>query len=198
MPWLPSLMEGVLRKALEKENEEAGQVTSIVCYEPGSRFSMHSHPEGEEILVLDGEFEDEHGRYPTGSYLRNAPGSSHSPFSDKGCRLLVKLNQFQGGDHIRSVTHTKTETWRQGQGALQVMPLHEFKGHSTALVRWPPGCTFQPHKHWGGEEIFVLEGLFQDEHGDYPAGSWIRSPHLSSHNPFSTSGCTIWVKVGHL
>jgi anti-sigma factor ChrR (cupin superfamily) len=68
-----------------------------------------------------------------------------------------------------------------------------------ALVRWAPNTRFHRHRHWGGEEILVLEGLLHDEHGAYPAGSWIRNPHMSLHTPFTQSeGATIWVKVGHL
>ena len=79
-----------------------------------------------------------------------------------------------------------------------VLPLHEFGAEHVALVRWAPGTRFQAHTHWGGEEILVLEGVFSDEHGDYPAGSWIRSPHGSRHQPGSEPGCLIYVKVGHL
>ena len=68
----------------------------------------------------------------------------------------------------------------------------------TALVRWQPGALLQAHKHWGGEEIYVLDGIFEDEHGRYPAGTWLRNPHMSQHAPFSREGCTIYVKVGHL
>jgi len=156
------------------------------------------HPKGEEVFVLSGEFADEHGRYPAGTYFRNPPGSAHSPFSEKGCTLLVRLNQFADGDMEHKVVHTANAPWRQGQGALLVMPLHEFGEQSAALVKWPPGCTFQRHQHWGGEEFFVLEGVFQDEHGVYPAGTWVRSPHRSVHNPYTIDGCTIMVKVGHL
>ncbi|MEM1391261.1 MAG: cupin domain-containing protein, partial [Pseudomonadota bacterium] len=67
-----------------------------------------------------------------------------------------------------------------------------------ALVKWEPGTVFNPHRHWGGEEIFVIEGTFQDEFGDYPKGTWIRNPHLSQHKPFSEEGCLILVKTGHL
>ena len=49
-----------------------------------------------------------------------------------------------------------------------------------------------------GEEIFVLSGEFCDEHGRYPAGTWIRSPHLSQHHPFVDKETIIWVKTGHL
>jgi anti-sigma factor ChrR (cupin superfamily) len=69
---------------------------------------------------------------------------------------------------------------------------------ATSLVRWAPGTRFQPHSHPGGEEILVLDGVFQDEHGDYPAGSWLRNPPGSIHRPWSDPGCTIWVKTGHL
>ncbi|MEM8617794.1 MAG: cupin domain-containing protein, partial [Pseudomonadota bacterium] len=44
----------------------------------------------------------------------------------------------------------------------------------------------------------VLEGTFEDEHGTYPAGTWIRSPHMSQHKPWSDEGCLIYVKTGHL
>ncbi|MEL6688355.1 MAG: cupin domain-containing protein, partial [Pseudomonadota bacterium] len=61
-----------------------------------------------------------------------------------------------------------------------------------------PDTYFQPHTHFGGEEILVLQGMFSDETGDYPAGSWLRSPHMSRHTPFSKEGCLIYVKTGHL
>jgi anti-sigma factor ChrR (cupin superfamily) len=44
----------------------------------------------------------------------------------------------------------------------------------------------------------VVEGVFSDEHGNYPKGSWLRSPHLSQHQPFSVGGCLILVTTGHL
>ena len=70
---------------------------------------------------------------------------------------------------------------------------------ATSLVRYAPNSSFSPHEHWGGEEIFVLEGTFYDEHDNYPAGSWLRSPHLSEHCPYTKdNGALIYVKVGHL
>jgi anti-sigma factor ChrR (cupin superfamily) len=78
------------------------------------------------------------------------------------------------------------------------MPLHSYGTENVALVKWAPGTEFQPHKHWGGEEIFVLDGVFGDEFGTYPQGSWLRSPSGSRHTPFSRAGCTIYVKTGHL
>lgn len=86
---------------------------------------------------------------------------------------------------------------RAGVG-LEVLALDPFGVTHTALVRWAPGTSFSRHRHFGGEEIFVLEGTFQDEFGDYPRGTWIRSPHMSTHEPYSRKGCLIFVKVGHL
>lgn len=69
---------------------------------------------------------------------------------------------------------------------------------NVALVRWAPATAFHRHTHFGGEEILVLEGTFEDEQGQYLAGTWLRNPHMSAHTPFSREGCTIYVKVGGL
>ena len=194
----PTNLPGVGRIPLEREKPESGVTTSVVRFEAGATFSEHIHPGGEEIFVLEGEFADEFGVYPAGTYIRNPPGSRHSPFSSIGCKLFVKLNQFQHGDSKKVIVNTTRKEWMPGYGDLMVMPLTEFGTESTALVKWPQGAAFVRHTHIGGEEIFVLEGTFIDEKGEYPTGSWIRNPHLSSHNPFVKEGCTILVKVGHL
>ncbi|MCW8884730.1 MAG: cupin domain-containing protein [Motiliproteus sp.] len=203
MEWQPSPAAGVNRKPLEREAAESGQVTSVVEYLPGSQFASHLHPMGEEIMVLDGVFEDENGRYPAGTYLRNPPGSQHAPASREGCRLLVKLNMFQSQDQAPVRIDTAQQGWLPGLvDGLSVMPLHQFAqdgfSEQVALVRWQPGTRFNPHSHFGGEEIFVLEGRFEDEFGAYPAGTWIRNPDNSRHQPFSEQGCLILVKTGHL
>ena len=196
--WQPSPMPGVWRKPLAREDAERGHATSVVRYDAGARFSRHEHPGGEEILVLDGVFSDEHGDFGAGTYFRNPPGSGHAPFSEVGCTLFVKLHQFAPGDNATVCIDTTTTAWLPGQGALQVMPLHEFEGEHVALVKWPAGERFVPHRHLGGEEIFVIRGEFIDEHGRYPPGTWLRSPHLSAHHPFVEVETVIWVKTGHL
>lgn len=197
--WVSSPVSGVERNMLDRLGAEDARATSIVRYAPGSSFTPHEHPLGEELLVLSGVFSDEHGDYPAGTYVRNPPGSKHAAYSDEGCEIFVKVRQFDVADTKRVVIDTKNEIFRQGLvSGLKVLPLHEFGTEHAALVRWAPGTRFQPHTHWGGEEILVLEGVFSDEHGDYPAGTWIRSPHMSVHNPYSEPGCLIYVKVGHL
>ena len=199
LPWMDSPLPGVARRMLERNGAEAARVTSIVRYQPGAGFDAHTHPQGEEILVLEGIFENEYGVYPAGTYLKNPPGSSHHSFSRSGCTLFVKLRYTQPDDMQRVVINTHAAQWLPGLvEGLQVLPLSEFGGEHTALVRWQSGTRFQPHRHYGGEEILVLEGVFQDEFGDYGPGMWLRSPHLSMHQPFSEPGCTILVKVGHL
>jgi len=59
-----------------------------------------------------------------------------------------------------------------------------------SIVRYPPGSKFESRTHEWGEEIFVVDGVFEDEHGRYPGGAWIRSPHMGMRKPFSQKGCT--------
>jgi anti-sigma factor ChrR (cupin superfamily) len=199
LPWVASPSPGVERRLLERLGAEVARATSVVRYAPGSRFARHGHGGGEEILVLEGTFADEQGSYPAGTYLHNPPGSAHAPFSESGCTLLVKLQQMHPEDQQRLVIDTHAATWHPGLvPGLAVLPLHAFGSEQVALVRWEPGTRFQAHSHPGGEEIYVIEGVFQDEHGSYPAGSWLRNPPGSVHRPWSDPGCTIWVKTGHL
>lgn len=196
-PWINSPMAGVRRKPLARSEDEV-HITSIVEYAPNSYFSEHPHPQGEEIFVLQGVFSDQGGDYPTGSYLRNPPNSRHQPFSELGCLLFVKLNQFDKNDSETVRVNTTITEWLPGIGNLQVMPLHDFEGQHTALVKWPAGEHFQPHKHFAGEEILVISGIFKDEFGNYPQHTWIRSPHMSQHDPFVEQETVILVKTGHL
>lgn len=197
--WVSSPMAGVERQMLDRIGGEVARATSLVRYAPDSYFSAHSHGGGEEYLVLDGVFSDEHGDYPAGTYVRNPIGSSHTPHSAHGCTIFVKLHQFNPRDTEQKVVRTRDQIFLPGLvEGLSVLPLHDFEYEHVALVRWQPGTQFGQHRHWGGEEILVLEGMFEDEHGRYPAGSWLRSPHGSEHTPFSTAGCLIFVKTGHL
>jgi anti-sigma factor ChrR (cupin superfamily) len=196
--WQASPMAGVWRKPLAREGVEHGHTTSVVHFEPGSYFSPHSHPMGEEIFVLEGTFSDEHGNYPAGSYLRHPPGSSHKPFSEEGCVIFVKLDQFDSQDTETVRLNTNSNGWLPGHGRLEIMPLHEHDCESVALERWPADTKHESHLHYGGEEIFVVSGTLMDEWGIYPAGTWIRSPHKSEHCPYVEDETVVWIKSGHL
>ena len=199
--WHKSPSSGVRRIYLERNNfSEYAKASSIVEYSPHSSFQSHTHEGGEEFFVLNGIFSDENGDYPAGSYVRNPHGSSHSPYSDTGCKILVKLRQFNKKDTMKVVIRKSDYKWLPGicQG-LTVMPLHNYQGEHSALVKWNPFTQFSQHSHWGGEEIYILSGTLYDEFGIYKAGTWIRSPHLSSHMPYtSDDGALIFVKTGHI
>lgn len=199
IPWSPSPMAGVERRQLDRNGGEVARATSIVRYAPGSCFERHNHGGGEELLVLEGTFSDEQGYYQAGCYMRNPADTSHEPFSVGGCIIFVKLHQIHPADQKHLVIDTEKQSWLPGLvRGLEVMPLHTFGTENVALVRWAPGTVFQAHSHPAGEEILVIDGIFQDEYGSYPAGSWLRNPPGSVHRPWSETGCTIWVKTGHL
>ena len=199
--WHTSPSSGVERLYLERDNMgEFAKASSIVKFQPGSEFEEHIHDNGEEIFVLDGIFSDQYGDYPKGTYLRNPHNSNHVPFSKDGCKIFVKLRQFKKGDNISIIKNTLNSEWLQGLvPGLKVMPLHEYQTEHAAMVKWDPNTRFNAHKHWGGEEIYVVDGVFYDQFGAYPKGTWIRSPHLSEHQPLTRDeGALIFVKTGHL
>ena len=202
MEWQSSPGAGVWRKRLELHGgAESGRVTSIVRYDPGSRFPPHEHPDGEEILVLEGIFADEHGTYPAGTYLLNPQGFRHAPRSDEGCELLVKLRQYPGSDRGHRVVDSNTAAWQHSEPpGREVLPLYDEAGHceSMRLVRLGPGTRIPEHEHPGGEEIYVIAGTLADAEGTYEQGTWLRLPDGSRHQPFSDEGCTLYVKTGHL
>ncbi len=66
---------------------------------------------------------------------------------------------------------------------------------ATSVVRYAPNSYFEPHTHDAGEEFLVLEGVFSDEMGDFPAGMYVRNPVGSRHKPHSEKGTTILVKL---
>jgi anti-sigma factor ChrR (cupin superfamily) len=197
-PWQSSPVSGVWRKPLAREDAERGHATSIVRYDAGASFPRHGHPLGEEILVLEGVFSDEHGHFGAGTYFRNPPGSSHAPFSTEGCVLLVKLHQFMPDDSAQVCIDTGRAPWLSGDGNRQIILLHEFSAERVALEKWPAGEGSQPCRHPGGAEIFVLSGELMDEHGAHPRGTWLRIPHMSEHRPYAEQETVIWTKSGHL
>jgi anti-sigma factor ChrR (cupin superfamily) len=186
---------------LDRLGEEVARETSFVRYAAGARFGADIHSGGEEFLVLAGSLHDDAGDYPADIYVRNPVGTARARWAGPdGAVLFVKLHQFAATDAQRVLIDTRAARWRQGMvPGLTVLPLHEHGSEHVALVRWAPSTRFMPHQHWGGEEILVLDGVFEDEHGSYPKGTWLRSPHLSAHNPFTgTHGALIYVKTGHL
>jgi anti-sigma factor ChrR (cupin superfamily) len=197
--WAASPQAGVERRMLDRIGGEVARATSLVRYLPGSHFPTHEHGGGEEVFVLAGEFADEHGVYPTGSYLRNPPGTRHAPRSGPGCLLFVKLRQFQPGDAQTVRIDTASAPWQPGPApGIAVLPLHSHAAERVVLERWSPGSDPGRREYPGGAEILVIEGELGDQQGQYGPLTWLRLPPGASHCPESTDGCLLYCKVGHL
>ena len=198
MEWAPSPSRSVWRKRVHLVGPpESGQVTSVVRYEPDSRFPPHDHPEGEEILVLEGVFSDEHGDWPAGTFLLNPEGFRHTPFSKPGCVLFVKLRQFPGRDRRHVVVDTHKLAWEPSAiPGVALRPLYTQAGFSDVicLERWEPKADLGIVSYEQGAELFLLEGEFADEAGTYSTGCWLRFPVGSVHHPRSVAGCTLYIK----
>lgn len=99
----------------------------------------------------------------------------------------------------RAAVHAARIRWKPspvpGVERRMLDRLGEEVARATTIVRFAPESHFPAHVHKGGEEFLVLDGVFQDECGDFPAGSYIRNPPESRHTPASAPGCTIFVKL---
>ncbi len=200
MPWQASPMPGVDRRMLDRLGDEVARATSIVRYAPGSHFSPHVHTGGEEFLVLDGVFQDEHGDFPPGAYVRNPPQSSHTPGSAPGCTIFVKLWQFDLADRTPVRLHTAdmdfaADPARPGVAAL---PLFADGAERVSLEQWDAGVEVAPDAP-GGMEVLVLNGGFSEGGEDFAPQSWLRLPK-GAHTTATAGpdGARVWIKRDHL
>lgn len=198
LSWSGSRADNVLRKVLEREEAESGRATSVVAFLPGSRFPGHFHPMGEEILVLEGVFEDEFGQYPAGTYLRNPPGSKHAPACREGCKIFVKLEQFHPMDTERVMKHTPLFDIKHDFKTVRTVLLHQFRQEQTMMIFWPAGQLLRLPKMGKGEEILVLQGKITDPFDSYSKGTWIRREHGHLDQAVSEEDTILFVKTGHL
>ena len=202
MEWQASPSGSVWRKRLHLVGgAESGQVTSIVRYRAGATFPAHDHPEGEEILVLEGIFSDEHGEWLAGTYLLNPEGFRHAPFSREGCLLFVKLRQYDGAGRQHVVLRTDEMPWQAAdQLGIGVKSLYSEAGFGdeTRLEKWASGVSPGTVTYPNGAEILVIKGVLEDEQGSYGELSWLRLPCDASHTPVSPDGCELYVKTGAL
>lgn len=199
LEWTASPSGTVWRKRLHRVGApESGQVTSVVRYEPGASFPAHDHPDGEEILVLDGVFSDEHGDWPRGTYLLNPEGFRHAPFSKEGCQLFVKLRQFAGLERRHVALQTLEVEWAATAiPGVESKPLYRQPGFadSSELQRWSADTSSPPTHFADGAEIFLLSGDLSDSTASWRAGHWIRLPAGATFEARSASGCELYLKV---
>lgn len=196
LPWQPSPAPLVWRKRLYHEGAaESGTVTSIVRYEPGARFHAHPHPLGEEILVLSGTFSDARGDFGAGSYMLNPEGFSHAPFSEGGCVLFVKLRQYAGLEREGVLGNIGEGTWEERAPGARSLTLYRSTRYPEHIrvTELAPGARLGPVALPTGEEVFVLRGELEDEHGRYPEHTWLRFAPGAVHHPRSAGGCLLYV-----
>lgn len=198
MGWTASPTGSVWRKRVHLVGApESGQVTTVVRFEADSQFPEHGHPEGEEILVLDGVFSDHTGDYGAGTFLLNPEGFRHAPFSKPGCLLFVKLRQAPGRDRTQVALDTERLAWQRGdRSGVEYKTLYEQSGFADVMTlqRWAPGTDLGAVDYPQGVELFVIDGAFSDENGTYSAGCWLRLPAGGAHEPRTAGGCTLYIK----
>ncbi|MEM9669589.1 MAG: cupin domain-containing protein [Pseudomonadota bacterium] len=198
LDWLPSPMKGVMRRPLDRVGEEVARATTIVRYDPDSHFSPHVHTGGEEFLVLKGVFQDEHGDFPVGSYIRNPPGSSHTPGSDEGCIIFVKLWQFEPDDQTHVRIRLDTADFRSIAEGVQHLPLFENSSESVSIYKLEPEAMLDLETP-GGAELLVVDGQITESIDTLNARDWLRVPEGSNLSAKAEeNGATIWIKSGHL
>ena len=195
--WLASPMKGVDRRMLDRIGGEVARATTIVRYAPDSRFSAHTHTGGEEFIVLEGVFQDEHGDYPAGTYVRNPPTSSHTPGSAPGCTIFVKLWQFDMDDRTRITRRMDAGLADSGTG-LRAVVLHADDRETVRYFDMVPGVTLAESVP-GGAELLVLGGTLTEGGDALRASSWLRVPQRGEIAAIAgAEGAKIWIKTGHL
>lgn len=198
--WLASPMPGVDRRMLDRIGDEVARATTIVRYAPNSHFSAHTHTGGEEFIVLEGVFQDEHGDFPVGSYVRNPPTTSHTPGSEQGCTIFVKLWQFDMADRHQMVVNMNEAALtpapdRQG---VSILPLFADERETVVMEQWDAGAEIAMDLPGGGE-FLVLEGSFSDGDDLLEKHSWLRLPQGAAFAATAGElGAKVWMKKGHL
>ena len=201
LDWIASPVPGVERRMLDRVGEEVARATSLVRYAPQSRFSPHVHGGGEEFLVIEGVFQDEHGDFPAGSYIRNPPQTRHTPGSEPGCIIFVKLWQFQADDRTQVRLDTAAMPFApvSGRPGVEAKALFRDAHEEVRIERWAPGTRSMTAHCVGGIELLVIEGSLEEGGETFTRQSWLRLPDGAPLDAQAgEEGCELWVKSGHL
>jgi len=196
--FVPSPMHGVERRMLDRVGDEVARATTIVRFAADAHFSEHTHGGGEEFLVLEGVFQDEHGDYPAGSYIRNPPTSHHTPRSDSGCTIFVKLWQFQPDDRQNVVLTKDQIKFVPSQTGIDRAMLFKDDIETVELIKLGAGETLKGISD-GGVEILCLNGSFEESEESFTQQSWLRLADGAEFSiKASSEGAEFWMKTGHL
>ncbi|MEM9477844.1 MAG: cupin domain-containing protein [Pseudomonadota bacterium] len=197
LDWIASPMAGVDRRMLDRIGDEVARATTIVRYAPGSHFSEHTHTGGEEFIVLEGVFQDEHGDFPAGTYVRNPPTSAHTPGSDDGCTIFVKLWQFDMDDRTQ-FRKTMADALAATVNGVATAQLHKDARETVTYSQIGPGAVLEINDA-GGTEVLVLSGSLFEGGDVLNKGGWLRLPSGQALSARAgAEGAKVWAKTGHL
>ena len=175
LEWTASPMPGVHRRMLDRIGGEVARATTIVRYAAGSKFSEHTHTGGEEFIVLEGVFQDEHGDYPTGTYVSNPPTTAHTPGSAAGCTIFVKLWQFDMDDRNQFRKNMADEIANPVNG-VATAELHKDYRETVTYSQLDAGAPLN-NTDAGGIEMLVISGTVVEDGDTLSQGAWLRLPH---------------------
>ncbi|WP_271952720.1 MULTISPECIES: cupin domain-containing protein [Ruegeria] len=197
LEWNASPMPGVDRRMLDRIGGEVARATTIVRYAPGSKFSEHTHTGGEEFIVLDGVFQDEHGDFPEGTYVRNPPTTAHTPGSEPGCTIFVKLWQFDMADR-NQFRKTMAEELTDPVDGVATAELHRDARETVTYSHLDAGATLE-NTDVGGIEMLVIAGSVTEGSDTLEKGAWLRLPEGDQLSATAgPDGAKLWIKTGHL
>lgn len=192
--WIASPSIGVDRRMLFRIGHEKARATSIVRYAPGTTFPTHTHFGGEEILVLEGVFQDEHGDYTAGTYIRNPPGTAHAPFSKDGCIIFVRLGQFRNHDHASVVWRPEKRFETEDRNRAAADYLFDNADEKISLERWPKNISIT-RENSVGLEFFLTAGSIIFEGETLGPNSWGRLPSAQNLTcKTGPQGAEIWLR----
>ena len=197
LEWSPSPMPGVDRRMLDRIGGEVARATSIVRYAPGSKFSEHTHTGGEEFIVLEGVFQDEHGDFPAGTYVRNPPTTAHTPGSAPGCIIFVKLWQFDMNDR-KQFRKTMVDELAKPVNGVAIAELHRDDRETVVYSHLDAAATLEIDDK-GGVELLVIAGSVVEDEEILGQGAWLRLPENNGLKAIAgPNGAKLWIKTGHL
>ena len=197
---------------LDRIGDEKARCTTVVEYQPHSKFPEHTHIGGEEFLVLKGTFHDQFGRFPEGTYVRNPIGSKHSPWVEEdGCTILVKLLQMADTKDLTEPLYIHTNQAKVDAGiatefgTLLELYQNEITGEHVQMLWIDPEKVLPISQEAvdGGEELFIVNGSLQlTQEEVYAEWGWLRFPVGSdayrSNLRAGKSGAQVYRKMGHL
>ena len=161
------------------------------------RKARHTHTGGEEFIVLEGVFQDEHGDFPQGSYVRNPPTTAHTPRSDLGCTIFVKLWQFDMSDRTQFHKTMADELAAPKDGVATAL-LHRDAREVVTYSQIAAGASLT-HTDAGGIEMLVISGSVTESGEDLGQGAWLRLPQSQPLRAVAgPDGAKVWIKTGHL